>query len=445
MPTRRDLLLTGGLLAAGSAFAASPAVQAQSHAGHAAPAVPAQSPKASVAATATATPPSAATVITPPPANGAYHPVVTPNGRSLPAVVRNGVKEFHLIAEPVQREFAPGTVVNCWGYNGQTPGPTIEAVEGDRVRILVTNKLPEWTTVHWHGIRLPCGMDGVGGLTQPHIPPGRTAVYEFTLRDPGTYMYHPHADEMVQLAMGMMGFFIVHPRSVASHRVDRDYCVMLHAFDVEPGAAMPKTATMLDFNLWTFNSRIWPGTDFLVAGQGERVRIRIGNLSMTSHPIHLHGYHFRQTATDGGWIPEGAQWPMTTMNVPVGSTAAMEFAADAPGDWALHCHKSHHTMNAMGHATPNMIGVDEAPVAARIAELLPQSMAMGSSGMAEMATMNMPLPDNTVPMMAGQGPFGPVEMGGMFTVLKVRSDLAAGDYRDPGWYRHPAGTIARLL
>jgi FtsP/CotA-like multicopper oxidase with cupredoxin domain len=119
--------------------------------------------------------------------------------------MKNGWKEFHLTAEPVVREMAPGMKANLWGYNGQSPGPTIEAVEGDKVRIFVTNKLPEHTAVHWHGMLLPNGMDGVGGLTQPHIPPGKTFVYEFQLEKHGTFMYHPHADEMVQMAMGMMG------------------------------------------------------------------------------------------------------------------------------------------------------------------------------------------------------------------------------------------------
>ncbi|MGI8437964.1 MAG: multicopper oxidase domain-containing protein, partial [Chthoniobacterales bacterium] len=135
--------------------------------------------------------------------NTAYLPVVTPNGSTLPWKMVGGVKEFHLIAEPVKREFAPGMIVNCWGYNGQTPGPTIEAVEGERVRILVTNKLPEPTSVHWHGVILPNGMDGVGGVTQKHIQPGETYAYEFPLIQHGAQMYHPHSDEMTQMALGM--------------------------------------------------------------------------------------------------------------------------------------------------------------------------------------------------------------------------------------------------
>ena len=222
------------------------------------------------------------------PENGRpYNPVATLNGWSLPWRMKGNVKEFHLVAEPVVRELAPGMKANLWGYNGQSPGPTIEAVEGDRVRIFVTNKLPEHTTIHWHGMLLPSGMDGVGGLTQPHIPPGKTFVYEFDLKKSGTFMYHPHADEMVQMAMGLMGMFIVHPKDIRQHRVDRDYVFLLSAFDIDPGSFTPRVNTMLDFNLWTFNSRVFPAIDHLVARSGERVRVRVGNLTMTNHPIHV--------------------------------------------------------------------------------------------------------------------------------------------------------------
>jgi manganese oxidase len=370
-----------------------------------------------------------------------YNPVATLNGWSLPWRMNNGVKEFHLVAEPVVREFAPGMKANLWGYNGSSPGPTIEAVEGDRVRIFVTNKLPEHTTVHWHGIMLPSGMDGVGGLTQPHIPPGKTFVYEFTLLRSGTHMYHPHADEMVQMAMGMMGMFIIHPKDQRQMRVDRDFVFLLAAYDIEPGAATPKTAEMTDFNLWTFNSRVFPGIDPIVARTGDRVRVRVGNLTMTNHPIHMHGPHFTVTGTDGGWIPPAARWPEVTTDVAVGQMRAFEFDAVA-GDWAIHCHKSHHTMNAMGHDVPNMIGVDHRGVAERITKLVPDYMLMGERGMADMGSMEMPLPDNTLPMMTGQGPFGPMEMGGMFTAVKVRDDVQRGNYKDPGWYKHPQGTVA---
>ncbi|MEX1086687.1 MAG: copper oxidase [Steroidobacteraceae bacterium] len=359
-----------------------------------------------------------------------------------------GVKEFHLVAEEIEHEFAPGSRAKCWGYNGTTPGPTIEAVEGDRVRILVTNRLPEHTTIHWHGILLPSGLDGVGGLSQPHIQPGETYAYEFTLRQHGTHMYHPHADEMVQLAVGMMGMFIIHPRAGEPVRIDRDYCFLLHNWALHPGTYRPDPAIMQEFDLWTFNSKVFPAIEPLVARTGERVRIRIGNLSMWNHPIHLHGVQFLVTGSDGGRWPRALWRPESAEIVGVGQTRDLEFVA-VPGDWALHCHMSHHTMNAMGHELPNPLGVKQRDLEAAIRRMLPDYMAMGEAGMAEhqdhVNMGHMPGPENTLPMMLGKGPFGNLEMGGMFTVVKVRDQLRHGDYNDPGWYANPRGTLAHRV
>lgn len=376
-----------------------------------------------------------------------YQPVTTLNGWSLPWRMKNNVKEFHLVAEPVKREIAPGMVANLWGYNGQSPGPTIEVVEGDMVRIYVTNKLPEHTSVHWHGQRLPNGMDGVSGLTQSSIKPGETYMYEFQARRAGTFMYHPHADEMTQMAMGMMGSWVTHPKNPKFMAVDRDYVFLLNAYDIEPGSYLPKTNTMLDFNLWTFNSRVFPGISPIVAKQGEKLRIRVGNLTMTNHPIHLHGHEFEVTGTDGGWVPKSARWPEVTTDIAVGQMRAVEFIANELGDWAFHCHKSHHTMNAMGHDFPNMIGISQKGIASTFSKLVPDYMPMGKTGMSEMSDMSemmdMPLPENTLPMMMGKGQYGPIEMGGMFTTLKVRKEIAADSYRDPGDYHHPKNSVAK--
>ncbi len=371
-----------------------------------------------------------------------YQPVVTLNGWTLPWRMNGDWKEFHLVAEPVVRELAPGMVAHLWGYNGQSPGPTIEAVEGDKVRIFVTNKLPEHTTVHWHGMLLPNGMDGVTGLTQPPIGVGKTFVYEFVLTKSGTFMYHPHADEMVQMAMGMMGFFVVHPKDPAFRRVDRDFVFLMSAYDIDPGSYLPKVSEMTDFNMWTWNSRVFPGIDHLVAAKGDKVRIRFGNLTMTNHPIHMHGHDFKVSCTDGGWVPEAAAWPEVTVDCAVGQMRAFDFVADKPGDWAIHCHKSHHTMNAMGHDLRNFVGTKKSDLVRSVRKLVPDYMPMGNAGMADMGEMEMPLPDNTLPMMTGFAQFGAVEMGGMFSVVKVREGLASGDYKDPGWFSHPPGTVA---
>ena len=374
-----------------------------------------------------------------------HTPVRTLNGWTLPYSMKDGVKEFHLVAEEIDHEFAPGTTAKCWGYNGSTPGPTIEAVEGDRVRILVTNRLKEHTTIHWHGLLLPSGMDGVGGLNQPQIKPDETFAYEFTLRQHGTHMYHPHADEMTQMAVGMMGMFIIHPKKPEALPVDRDYCFMLHNWAIHPGTYRPDPSVMQNFDLWTFNSKVFPAIESVVAKTGERVRVRIGNLSMWNHPIHMHGAQYLVTGSDGGrW--DQSQWrPEATEIVGVGQTRDIEFAA-VPGDWAFHCHMSHHTMNAMGHEIPNTLGVDQSGIDREIQKILPGFMAMGEHGMAEhqdhVDMGHMQGPQNTLSMMTGSGPYGNIEMGGMFTTVKVRDDLRKGSFEDPGWYKAPPGTDA---
>ncbi len=421
---RRSFLQLGGA-AAGAALVA--------HASEAR----AQPPAAHDATIAPNTPAARPPIVAP----GGQIAVITPNGSTLPWRLVDGVKVGHLIAAPLEHEFAPGLRATVWGYNGGTPGPTIEAVQGDRVRIYVTNRLPEPTTVHWHGIILPNGMDGVAGLNQRPIEPGETFAYEFTLRDAGTFMYHPHYDEMTQIALGMVGMLIVHPRRLVGPRVDRDFVLMTHEWKLEVGAKRPDPNEMNDFNVLTFNSKSFPATQPLLVGRGERVRIRLGNLGpMDHHPIHLHGLNFKLTATDGGYVPESAQYPETTVLVPVGGTRVIEFVPDEPGDWGMHCHMTHHVMTQMGHGLPPMVGVDTRKLDHRMSRVAPAYMSMGQRGMGGMGEMNMPIPPNSLPMRGGPGPFSYIDMGGMFTVLKVRDDPSASDAA--GWYQHPRGTVA---
>jgi len=371
-----------------------------------------------------------------------YQPVVVPNGSKLPWKIVNGVKVFHMVAEEVEHELAPGLRAHCWGYNRRVHGPVIEVVERDRVRFYVTNRLPAPTTIHWHGILLPNGMDGVGGLTQKAIPPGETYKYEFTVRQSSTGMYHSHHDEMTQMALGMTGMFVIHPRVARGPRIDRDFVVLLHEWRINAGARRPDPNEMTDFNVLTMNAKAFPGTEPLVVKKGQRVRIRFGNLSaMDHHPIHLHGHQFRITETDGGQIPDGGQWPETTVLVPVGSTRTIEFVADEPGDWALHCHMTHHVMNQMGHGFPNMVGVEPGNLDAKVRTLLPGYMTMGQTGMDMSEHLgHVKMPPNSIPMVGAQGKHDYITMGGMFTVLKVRDRL--NGYADPGWFQNPPGTLA---
>ena len=371
-----------------------------------------------------------------------YRPVITPNGKTLPWKMVDGVKVYHLIAEPVTHEFAPGLVAECWGYNGRVHGPTIEAVEGDHVRIYVTNKLDAATSVHWHGVYVPSGMDGVGGVSQKAIQPGETFKYEFTLEQHGTLMYHSHHDEMTQMQLGMMGLFIIHPKEPEANPPDRDYAFMLSEWKIEVGARRPDPNEMMDFNVFTFNGRTFPGTEAMVAKKGEKVRLRIGNLStMSHHAIHLHGYYFKVVATDGGQIPEAGQWPETTVHMPTGSTRTVELVANAPGDWVIHCHMLHHVMTQMGHQFGNIIGIDTDGLNKKMKKLIPGYMTMGASGMGDMGDMGMAVPKNSLPMVGGAGQYDYITMGGMFTMLKVRETLPA-DGSDPGWYKSPPGTLA---
>jgi FtsP/CotA-like multicopper oxidase with cupredoxin domain len=281
---------------------------------------------------------------------GSVVPVHTPDIPKLPYKLDNGVKVFELIAEPVRTEFLPASemsdarVVDAWGYNGSVPGPTIEVNEGDRVRIIFRNNLPEATTPHWHGLEVPIEMDGTPSISQPLIYPGESFTYEFTLNQNGTFFYHSHMS--MQEMMGMIGFFIIHPKKPHSPRVDKDFGIIMQEWALLPNNTVPNTLSM-EFNWLTFNGKSGPDTTPLLVKQGERVRLRLVNLGMDHHPIHLHGTQFFVTGTEGGRIPESGWYPGNTVLVGVAQARDIEFEAKYLGDWMLHCHLPHHMMNQM--------------------------------------------------------------------------------------------------
>ena len=270
--------------------------------------------------------------------------VVTPDVPTLTPTIEDGVKVFHLVAEPVRTEFVPGRPVDCWGFNGSMPGPTIEVTEGDRVRLVVHNKLPELFSMHWHGFEVPIEMDGVPGVTQDPIAPGESFTYEFTLHQHGTFFYHSHM--AMQEMMGMIGLFVMHPRTPYRPCVDRDFGLIFQEWAILPNNTVPNTMSM-EFNWLTINGKAGPATTPLLVRQGERVRLRLVNLGMDHHPIHLHGHTFYTVGTEGGRIPEAAWQPGNTVLVGVAQTRDVEFDATYLGDWMLHCHLPHHMMNQM--------------------------------------------------------------------------------------------------
>jgi len=270
--------------------------------------------------------------------------VITPDVNDLPFTTDNGVKVFQLTAEPVKRKIAPWKTIDCWGFNGSCPGPTIQANQGDRVRIVLENHLPESTAIHWHGVEVPYAMDGMPYLSQRPIAPGSRYVYEFTLHQNGTFFYHSHSP--MQQMMGMIGMLILHPPRAHAPGVDHDFGIVLQEWAVLPNNSVPNTASM-EWNWLTFNGVASPMTTPLIVRLGSRVRIRFVNLGMDHHPIHLHGNSFVVTGSEAGRQPETTWGPANTVLVGVAQARDVEFVASNPGEWMLHCHMPHHNMNAM--------------------------------------------------------------------------------------------------
>jgi manganese oxidase len=280
------------------------------------------------------------------------------------------VKVFHLIAQPIKQVIVdenkkadydalipkaftkdlPKTrnkpiiqELKAWGYNGSTPGPTIEVNEGDRIRVIVKNELPEPTSVHWHGLEVPNDQDGATPTTNRPIMPGETFTYEFTLYQSGTFIYHSGFNVTKQDDYGLHGMFVIHPKEYG-YTIDRDIAIFLQEWSIPFGSQDPNLESM-SFNWFTFNGLAAPNIPMIRVKQGERVRIRFANVIMNSHPIHIHGYTWQVVGTEGGPIPKSAQWPGSTINVAPGETRDVEFVAWNPGLWQLHCHKLHHVMN----------------------------------------------------------------------------------------------------
>lgn len=272
-------------------------------------------------------------------------PFEAPGVAKLPYKLKDGVKEFQLVPQPVKGEFLPGYKMDVWGFNGSMPGPTIEVNQGDRIRIVVTNELPEETSMHWHGFELPLQYDGASGITQNMIKPGKTFVYEFDVHEEGTFFYHTHV--AMQEALGMVGWMIVHPKKIFSPPVDRDFGLLFQNFFIGPNQTIADSQKM-DWNWHTINGRSGPYTLPLVCKHGERVRVRLLNFSpMQHHPVHMHGHTFWVTGHEGARIPKSAWVPRNTELVAVAQTSSFEFIANNPGDWIFHCHMVHHMMNHM--------------------------------------------------------------------------------------------------
>lgn len=271
-------------------------------------------------------------------------PVITTDVGDLPFEMDGDTKVFRLTAHVFRRQIAPNKTIDVWGYNGSAPGPTIQVTQGDKVRVILKNELPEPTSMHWHGFEDAIGNDGMPGISQEPVRPGESFTYNFVIRQEGTFFYHSHM--AMQEMAGMLGAFVMHPRTPYRPHCEKDFVVHLQEYAVLPNATTPNTQ-MMEFNWLLLNGKAGPSSTPLIVRQGERVRIRFVNLGMDHHPMHVHGHTFYVTGTEGGRIPETAWWPGNTVLVGVAQSRTIEFVADNPGDWMLHCHLPHHMMNQM--------------------------------------------------------------------------------------------------
>ncbi len=262
--------------------------------------------------------------------------------------IENGVKIFELTPSVIRWTILPGVTVDAYAYNGQIPGPRIHIKQSDHVRIVVTNQLPEETTIHWHGLILPNNMDGPAVITQPPIRPGQRYAYEFTTTQHGTYFYHPHAKPDRTQALGLYGALIIDPTDPADEVVaDHEYVVELQEWLLREGLTYP--AMPMDGmqpNYFTINGRAYPATETISMAVGETLKVRfIGTNNGFVHPMHIHGGPFEVVARDGETIPASARFLADTVNVGPGQRYDVVWKARQPGKWLIHCHISHHTSN----------------------------------------------------------------------------------------------------
>jgi hypothetical protein len=271
-------------------------------------------------------------------------PVITTEVGDMPFTMDGEVKVFHLLAQVIRQRIAPNKTIDVWGFNGSAPGPTFQVTQGDHVRVIFENQLPEPCSIHWHGFEDRIGFDGMPGISQQPTRPGETFVYEFDIHQAGTFFYHSHM--AMQEMAGMLGAFIMHPREAYTPHCDKDFVLHFQEYAVLANNTVPNTMKM-EFNWLVINGKAGPAATPLIVQQGERVRMRFINLGMDHHPIHLHGNTFHITGTEGGRIPQTAWWPGNTALVGVAQARDVEFVANNPGDWMLHCHLPHHMMNQM--------------------------------------------------------------------------------------------------
>ena len=241
------------------------------------------------------------------------------------------VKVFEVTAEDIDWEVAEGIVVKAMAYNRRVPGPEIRVTDGDKVRVILTNKMAQSTAIHYHGLMIPNNMDGVPFITQPVVKTGETSTYDFTVRNSGSHMYHSHHNAAEQVTKGLLGAFIVEPKDKSTEpEFDSDYTMVLNDSGIG----------------FTINGKSFPYTQPILAKVGERIRIRYMNEGISIHPMHTHGFPMTVFNRDGWALP--APFQCDTLTIGPGERWDVIVTPDAPGVWAFHCHILTHAESAHG-------------------------------------------------------------------------------------------------
>jgi manganese oxidase len=260
-----------------------------------------------------------------------------------PEVLPDGTKRFELTAAIVDWEVRPGEVVQAWAYNGMVPGPRIDLDVGDRVEVEVTNELPIGTDVHWHGIDIPNGQDGVAPLTQELISPGDSYTYRFTVDEPAVSMYHAHAHGQEAVPNGMFGTIFVGEMPLPAGTTISGIEIPA---DLEISQNFPMVLNDAGVIGLTLDGKSFPATAPVLAKEGDWIQVSYYNEGLLVHPMHLHGFEQIVIAKDGE--PLDHPYAADTVLVGPGERYTVIFHADAPGTWVWHCHILNHVESSEG-------------------------------------------------------------------------------------------------
>ena len=260
-----------------------------------------------------------------------------------PIISDDGYKVFNITASIIKWEVEPGKFVDGWAYNGQIPGPILRANVGDKIRIVLKNDLPESTSLHLHGVRVPNSMDGVDPYTQNPIEPGDKFSYEFTALEPAVGMYHSHHNAQVQVPNGLAGALLIGDWKDLGMKAAGDRLADLDGNADQEVVMVLNDAGTIGLSL---NGKSFPATAPYTMNVGETMLVHYYNEGNMTHPMHLHQPSGLVVAHDG--VPLEYPFWADTLNVAPGERWTVAYTAKDAGVWAWHCHILTHAETPTG-------------------------------------------------------------------------------------------------